>query len=121
MLVKKKSISVERLWNGCRAVQWNVGGARSGAALEELAERSAERLWSDPRCGTGQAPACDMAAADAKNRSHALACHWSLWGMPTFDRAPCADWPCSTPGGSLELTPVVMPFTCASSWSVVPE
>ena len=115
----------ERLLGGAACAWGDAFSGRVSSIDQDLFSGGlaaiAERLWSDPRCGTGQAPACDIAAADAKNRSHALACHWSLWGMPTFDRAPCADWPCSTPGGSLELTPVVMPFTCASSWSVVPE
>ena len=115
----------ERLLGGAACAWGDAFSGRVSSIDQDLFSGGlaaiAERLWTDPRCGTGTARACDIAAADAKNRSHALACHWSLWGMPTFDRAPCADWPCSTPGGSLELTPVVMPFTCASSWSVVPE
>ena len=68
----------------------------------------AERLWTNPQVGE---------AAEAKARYHALACHWSIQGLPTFDRSPCAQWPCSPAGGSLGATPVDGPFTCASAWT----
>ena len=59
----------------------------------------AERLWSDPP--KTQPGSNTYLAAVAKTRYHALACHWNMWGVPTYDRLVCGGniepqhWPCS--------------------------
>lgn len=80
----------------------------------------AERLWSDPPVAIGT----DLkgGAAMAKKRYHQLACHWSLWGIPTYDRLTCGgeietkEWPCSYAGGSLSVTPIFGDGDCPSDW-----
>ena len=79
----------------------------------------AERLWSNPPSSV-HAAQVESAAAAAKARYHALVCHWSLWGVPTYDRAACTSWPCSQAGGNLSVTPVDT-GTCASAWSEPPS
>jgi hypothetical protein len=83
----------------------------------------AERLWSDPPPAIGGDPKAGGVAAKA--RYHALACHWSLWGISTYDRLMCGGeietkgWPCSYAGGSLSVTPVFGDGDCPSDWSDV--
>ena len=81
----------------------------------------AERLWSDPAVSVADEP--KASAERAKQRYHQLACHWSLWGIPTYDRLECGGeietkgWPCSFAGGSLSVTPIFGDGDCPADWS----
>lgn len=68
----------------------------------------AERLWSDPPPGADIA--AEATAAEARYHSHL--CHWSIWGVATYQRAP---------GGSLSVQEIpVQTASCPSQWSQVP-
>ena len=101
-----------------------VDGRRSSVDSDAFAgglAAVAERLWSDPPRPVDGDPRVSGAAA--KKRYHQLACHWSMWGIPTYDRLMCGgeiepkEWPCSYAGGSLSVTPIFGDGDCPSDWN----
>ena len=70
----------------------------------------AERLWSDPPLGAN----ASATSLEARGRHHALACHWALWGFPTYTRLVSGSEDVAEADASLSAL-------CPADWCSPPE